>query len=110
MDIGHAAVKRLHPIVGRILFCFFFLRRLLAQQAAAFLALISRSAAEDKNQPPALFSLQPVSAARGIYEMIIFDGLDVRRTAQCFPAIMTLPLRLAKGAKKRRPRLSAQQP
>lgn len=34
-------------------------RWLLARQADAFLALISRSATEDKNQPWALFSLQP---------------------------------------------------
>lgn len=36
-----------------------YLRCLLAKQAEAYLAVISRSTVEDKNQPLALFSLQP---------------------------------------------------
>lgn len=77
-----------------ITFFFSFTELLLAQRAAAFLfgwvgggllALISRSAAEDKNQPAALFSLQPVSAEHGDLwdDRLWWAGMSVERRNVC---------------------------
>lgn len=73
---------------------FSFTELLLAQRAAAFLfgwvgggllALISRSAVEDKNQPAALFSLQPVSAEHGDLwdDRLWWAGMSVERRNVC---------------------------
>lgn len=58
---------------------------LLAKQAEAYLAVISRSTVEDKISrghyfPFSLQEWQAYYTVDGIYEMIIFDGLDVRRS------------------------------